>query len=375
MAPTTRNSPAKTKTKTAADDADSSSAKEPSSSDEDDDEADANAGEELKDSDEEVEEVTPPPSKRKKKGTSTATPSSDNSRSKKKQKVAAAKPAAKATKAAANRKRGAGYTTEETMDLLDVIAEVLPIGPEEWDIVCQRHKDKYPEEDRDKDSLRRKFAKLHRAKIKTGDPHCPEDVRMAKRANREIEAKMGSTEEVDEEEIGFNNQPSAASNTSAAARRSSRSTTSLERLMADLPNGDESEPTPTPRRVGRPRHSKPESYDNIMSLFMQKMMQDDDRREERRQQQLVENEERKRQQRIENEERRQQNKRTDMLMMMGFGLIAKFVGSDVGASMQQAMFSDQQLPQSPQSPQPPQPPQAPDNEEENSEEEESNVEE
>jgi hypothetical protein len=56
--------------------------------------------------------------------------------------------------------------------------EHMPIGGDEWDLVLEQHSIPYP--GREVDSLRRKFAQLHRVKTPTGDPRCPQEVKLAK---------------------------------------------------------------------------------------------------------------------------------------------------------------------------------------------------
>ena len=81
------------------------------------------------------------------------------------------------------------------MHLLNVMFEVLPICPDEWDEVLSRHTMQFP--NRSVDSIRRKYQELHRKDVPTGDPHCPADVRLAKRVKYVIgdKAEMGGGEE------------------------------------------------------------------------------------------------------------------------------------------------------------------------------------
>jgi len=179
------------------------------------------------------------------------------------------------------------------MALLHTIAEVLPIGPDEWEIVSAKHCDDFPSTRRDKESIRRKFTKLSSTKIPTGDPNCPEDVRFAKNVSRQIEDKMESVEEIDEDDLGFPKEDGDA--------------------VAQLPP----EPQATPIRRGRPPKPPPaQSTDQLLNMMMFKMVQDQDRQEERR-------EERRRQQ--INEARRQ-----DMMQMMMMGMLTRVVGGGSG---------------------------------------------
>ncbi|KAE9269774.1 hypothetical protein PF001_g29079, partial [Phytophthora fragariae] len=61
----------------------------------------------------------------------------------------------------------------ETAGLLDLLEAHLPLSRDEWDYVASLHNAAYVGEDRTTDSLKRKFAKLHRKRIPTGDPNIP----------------------------------------------------------------------------------------------------------------------------------------------------------------------------------------------------------
>ena len=87
------------------------------------------------------------------------------------------------------KKRGAGFSLREIDSLLDVIEEHLPIGPSEWEAVERQHNSMYPDTGRNAHALRQKFAKLYLQKIPTGDPHCPLEVRRAKRIYEEIKKR------------------------------------------------------------------------------------------------------------------------------------------------------------------------------------------
>ena len=92
------------------------------------------------------------------------------------------------------KKRGMGFSQTELDSLLDVIEEILPIGMGEWDDVERQHHSMYPDRDRNRDALRRKFAKLYLKKIPTGDPKCPPEVRRAKRIYELIKNKTDSSD-------------------------------------------------------------------------------------------------------------------------------------------------------------------------------------
>ncbi len=86
--------------------------------------------------------------------------------------------------------RGRGFTIAEIDSLLEIIEEVLPIGPNDWDRVTERHITFYPGLGRTRESLRRKFASLYNHKKPTGDPTCPVYVRNAKHIFEQIKEAM-----------------------------------------------------------------------------------------------------------------------------------------------------------------------------------------
>ena len=85
------------------------------------------------------------------------------------------------------RKGRSNYIHDETMALLDILERRLPIGPEEWDVVSDEHALNFPK--RSVDSIRRKFAGLHRRQPGTGNPNCPPEVEQAKRIKHLIGAR------------------------------------------------------------------------------------------------------------------------------------------------------------------------------------------
>jgi hypothetical protein len=89
------------------------------------------------------------------------------------------------------------FSTEETMSFLMTMEEILPFGDPEWQIVVNLHNNNHGLT-RSKESLQRKFNKLRNTKIPTGDPHCPADVRLAKKVAQLMVQKSNA---VDLEEI------------------------------------------------------------------------------------------------------------------------------------------------------------------------------
>lgn len=75
--------------------------------------------------------------------------------------------------------RGSGFTRTEVDGLLDLLEEIKPIGRDEWETVARRHNERHPGVDRTVESLRRKFAKLYKTNMGTGNPHMPDDVARA----------------------------------------------------------------------------------------------------------------------------------------------------------------------------------------------------
>jgi hypothetical protein len=229
----------------------------------------------------------------------------------------------------ASKKRGGGFSVEETMDLLLCIEEVVPIGPAQWDRVCDLHASKWSSQCRNVDSIRRKFKKLASEKVPTGDPNCPEEVRSAKRIYRDIEAKMDAAEEMDDYELGL---PADDDDGDDSADKATNVTTTVE--------------SPNPlRRMRTPRSTPGEGAggDSIMQVMMAKMMEDGkarEEREERRQQdrQLEERryqEERSNRERLEREEKERRDrrddedkKRSDMMTMMMMNIMSKMNGGD-----------------------------------------------
>jgi hypothetical protein len=71
------------------------------------------------------------------------------------------------------------YSKPELLHFFEIMHEHMPIGGDKWDLVLEHHSLSYP--GREVESLRCKFAQLHRVKTPTGDPRCPQEVKLAKR--------------------------------------------------------------------------------------------------------------------------------------------------------------------------------------------------
>jgi hypothetical protein len=91
-------------------------------------------------------------------------------------------------------KRGVGYDKEEVNCLLNAVERVLPIGGYEWDTVFVEHERAYPNRDRTRDGIKRKFNSLHHVHMPTGDPNIPPEVLRAKRIDYKIKKRAEISE-------------------------------------------------------------------------------------------------------------------------------------------------------------------------------------
>ena len=76
--------------------------------------------------------------------------------------------------------------------LLDILYEHLPRGGNEWELVVEEFNKKTPAQ-RDVESCRRKYKSLKNVRKPTGDPDCPDNVKRAKRIQREIETRISAS--------------------------------------------------------------------------------------------------------------------------------------------------------------------------------------
>ena len=83
--------------------------------------------------------------------------------------------------------RGKNYSQQEALDLLVLVRHVLLISFMEWENVLEDHNDLWP--GRTIDSNRKKFQKLSKAHMGTGETDCPEEITEAKRLHVEIVKK------------------------------------------------------------------------------------------------------------------------------------------------------------------------------------------
>ncbi len=96
-------------------------------------------------------------------------------------------------KATATKVLGKNWSEEEQMHLLEVMAEVIPINPDDWDRVKLKHDAAYAAFDRPVSSLLRQYGDLTRVVEPTGDPNIPRLVKKAKEVKELIHEKTDGT--------------------------------------------------------------------------------------------------------------------------------------------------------------------------------------
>ena len=179
---------------------------------------------------------------------------------------------------AAGRKAGTGnYTMPERMHLLSIIKRVLPIGSEEWQQCADEHSLQYP--GRCHDSIRRKFNTLGRKKIPTGDPNCPEDVKLAKRIRWQIgnRAAVGDAEE----EFALEDTSFTPVKPDPDAPVVAASVT--DPSLGDTDSGDDSDdPVVVPRPKKRAYKRKDSKEDFLQLMQMNMLQQQQERAEDRK---------------------------------------------------------------------------------------------
>ena len=79
---------------------------------------------------------------------------------------------------ARSKTRGSKFIDDELHFFLNIMLDILPIGPTEWEQVVDQHSVSYPS--RHVNTLRRKYTPLQRKKIPTGDLNMTNKVRMVK---------------------------------------------------------------------------------------------------------------------------------------------------------------------------------------------------
>jgi len=194
------------------------------------------------------------------------------------------------------------------MILLQHVQEVLPISGTDWEIIADMHSSYYPEKNRLWEDLKRKYQKLVRMNIPTGNPQCPEAVRLAKHIEDLIVAKTnGDTGSRDnevlspEDEIGEDEEQQGHADGEAFStpRRRATPITRGRRGRNRWGGDDDDEP----------------SFSNIMELMAEQNRNDIERREQERLDQREAREARMEEQREERRMQYQMQSQMQMQMM------------------------------------------------------------
>lgn len=182
-----------------------------------------------------------------------------------------------------NAGRGSGFSRQEIDGMLELLEEYLPIARQEWDSVLRLHMQRYPELDRTVDSLKRKFSSLHRAKVPTGDPTIPPDVKRAKQIRYSMmeRADIGEAEDSDDANCVLNLVNENSDESDGDGRGDSDVGNSTRATVEHL----ETDPTSSfiPRPLVRKRAGKESSStitSDLIAMYKLHMMQDQARREE-----------------------------------------------------------------------------------------------
>jgi hypothetical protein len=85
------------------------------------------------------------------------------------------------------------WSKPETDYLLDIVEDIIPFQPEEWNEVKARFDERYAKKRRGIKAIRRRYEFLHRTKEPTGDPRIPSPVLRAQNVKLMIDEKMDAT--------------------------------------------------------------------------------------------------------------------------------------------------------------------------------------
>eukprot|EP00536_Pseudo-nitzschia_multiseries_P017457 jgi/Psemu1/50907/gm1.50907_g len=133
--------------------------------------------------------------------------------------------------------RVSNYSKTKLIQLLHTtIRDVLPLSPEDWDVIAQTQRDNFPDTDRSVQNLCRKYTNPYRRQIPTGDPNFLEEVKMAKRIKwlikNNAEASDGEEEFDLEEDYYKNSNTSSATFTTFVANPSATNTAATNAATA-----------------------------------------------------------------------------------------------------------------------------------------------
>jgi hypothetical protein len=84
------------------------------------------------------------------------------------------------------------FTDFEVNNFMDIMGEIIPIGPLEWASAINHHKVSFANKNRDMQSLQQKLNSLSRMTLSTSDPNVPQFLQKAKDMQHAIEIKMDS---------------------------------------------------------------------------------------------------------------------------------------------------------------------------------------
>ncbi|KAG6612143.1 uncharacterized protein IUM83_14926 [Phytophthora cinnamomi] len=203
--------------------------------------------------------------------------------------------------------RGSGFTRVEVDGLLDLLESMKPIGRDEWETVARRHNANHPGVDRTVESLRRKFAKLYRTNMGTGNPHMPDDVARAIQISTAITQRADLARGDDISEDGaelFEEEESAREDEDARA-----ATTAV----------------PAARPLVLPRVPTERGDDDLLSMARLMMIQEQRQREADRDQQQRWREEDQHQREQDRAEDRERSNRLFELLAMALVGVAKTI--------------------------------------------------
>lgn len=247
--------------------------------------------------------------------------------------------------------RGSGFSNVETLSFLRLLEEHLPIGNSEWEHVVTLHDKNFSAKMRTVDSLKRKFATLHRRKIPTGNPIIPEDVSLAKEVRSKItqRSEIGTADNVsdqfdDDSEDSSDDEDSDENNSSVIniedgdvpgepdnevnvedsffgtqfepIENVGASTALLDAPSTPCANNTmRASPKPLVHRRSQAR-SKKEDDDDILSLLKAQIMIDGIRKEEEHKRHQQERQEREEERKAERARREEDVRRQDKFMQM-----------------------------------------------------------
>jgi hypothetical protein len=248
--------------------------------------------------------------------------------------------------------RGFSFSDNEISSMLDLIEERSPIGPQEWDVIEAIHNVRFPDMNRTKETIKRKYTMLYSAKSPTGDPNCPPNVRRAKRIYHQIKEKTDLVAE-DDDDVSIESvregedAPNNAGRDDDTSTINNSSTTTIRSTTPVVPQFDgEMQPPKTVssggplsfrapvQRVGSKRTSMQSDDNMMMDRYFQYMMtqrqmeredmkaqREQDREDERlrRENDRKEEEMRRREERERREEERERH--MNLMQMMMFGIV------------------------------------------------------